>query len=139
MNYSTEKELQESNETVSFMNLKDYKSILYLVYYGSDKLEYYFFHNDELLFYGSDYKPSPLHSIDGIESMVGLLAFITLQIGDVGREYFKNYNNDQFEWIDSEYCDRLKTLISDFEHEEKDSPEYHTEAKMYFDFNYNNK
>ncbi len=50
------------------------------------------------LFSGSDFRPSPLHSIDGDESVSALLGFLTLRLGDTDREYFDRYTAVQLDF-----------------------------------------
>jgi hypothetical protein len=89
---------------------------VYLIYRGGAKVEYYAFSDNEaLLFAGNDFRPSPLHSIDGIEAIMSLLSFLTVQKGDTEEEYFTNYTQAQLNWSNSASCEHLKGLIQDFE------------------------
>jgi hypothetical protein len=47
------------------------------------------------LFEGADFRPSPLHPIDGDESMAALLGFLTLRPGDTDADYFSDYTDTQ--------------------------------------------
>lgn len=102
---------------------------VYLIYKGGEKCEYYAFLNHPItkgagwkyepyptvLFHGTDYKPSPLHYVDAIESVIGLLAFLTCKPGDTDDDYFKDYTVDQLAWANSIECEHLQGLVSDFE------------------------
>ena len=48
-----------------------------------------------ILFDGDDFRPSPMHSIDGDEAVEALIRFLTLQPGDTDSEYFDNYTSAQ--------------------------------------------
>lgn len=93
---------------------------LYLIYRGGPNVEYYAFRDGKVLFHGDDYKPAPAHSVDGIESMIDLLGFLTSQPGDTDREYFKNYTAEQMEWSTSTECEHLSLLLSDYEQGHKE-------------------
>lgn len=104
---------------------------LYLLYNGGDKVTYYFFWGDKLLFHGSDYKPSFLYpSIDGLESIVGLLSFLTVKKGDAEEEYFQSYTPDQTAWSESETCDKLCAYVWDYQNR---GSEYYQAALEYFE------
>jgi hypothetical protein len=53
-----------------------------------------------VLFTGTDYGCSPLHSIDGDGSIAGLLGFLTLRPGDTDAEYFEAYTPEQLAYCD---------------------------------------
>lgn len=50
---------------------------------------------DEPLFRGDDYSPSPSYASDSDKSVAGLLGFLTLKPGDADEEYFKDYTERQ--------------------------------------------
>lgn len=111
------------------LSLKDKNIDVLLVYIGSEKVQYYFFWNDELIFSGNDYKPSPLYDQDSLDSLISLLDFLTLKKGDTDNEYFENYTEKQFKWSESFENEGLRTRVSDFEN--KDG-EYFKQSKRYF-------
>lgn len=111
------------------LSLKDKNIEVLLVYIGFENVQYYFFWNNELIFSGNDYKPSPLYDQDSLDSLISLLGFLTLKKGDTDSEYFKDYTKKQFEWSESIENEDLRTLVSDFEYLES---EYHKQAKKYF-------
>lgn len=119
----TPETIKSDNEFLCGLELPEIQ--VYLLYIGTDRVQYYTFRNGELLFSGNDFKPSPLHCIDAMESCVELFSFQCLQIGDTDSEYFANYTPDQLAWSESIECEQVNWLISDFE--DKDS-EYFTEA-----------
>lgn len=94
---------------------------VYTIWDGGPKISYYAFRGDTILFQGNDFKPSPLHNIDDLESIVSLLGFLTVKPGDTDKEYFKDYTPQQFEWCKSQECETISLLISDYEDSE---PQY---------------
>jgi len=106
------------------------KVSVYLLYRGGQKCQYYMFKDEDMLFEGDDYKPSPLHNVDDLESVLGLLSFLTCQPGDTDDEYFAKYNANQLEWANSHECEFLKGEIMDFENSSE--PEYQTNAQVMF-------
>lgn len=67
------------------------------------------------LFHGIDYRPSPLHAVDGPESIAGLLSFLALREGDTDREYFDRYDERQLAWRDSERSEMLQLVVHEME------------------------
>lgn len=58
------------------------------------------------LFEGEDFHCSPLHSVDGDETISELMGFLTLQPGDTDTEYFDDYTPKQLDFaasFDAEY------------------------------------
>lgn len=55
-------------------------------------------HDGVTVFEGEDFRPSPLHSIDGDETAGALLSFLSLQPGDTDPDYFDSYTPAQLEW-----------------------------------------
>lgn len=68
---------------------------LKLYYRGTEKLGYELFEGREIIFSGTEYRPSPLHAIDSDESVAGLMEFLTLRPGDTDAEYFDEYTKRQ--------------------------------------------
>lgn len=126
----TPDEIKADHNFLCGLELKKYDLNVYLTYQGTDKVIYNVFKNGTLLFTGNDFRPSPLHSIDNIESMTSLLGFLTVQKGDVEEEYFKNYTPAQIEWSESQDCELLKVELSDYENEDSD---YYPDAAMFFE------
>lgn len=62
---------------------------------------------DRALFAGDDFRPSPLHAIDGDAVALALLSFLTLQPGDTDAEYFNAYTDEQMGWAQSYDCEAL--------------------------------
>lgn len=110
------------------LELPEYGLNVYLTYLGGEKVKYDVYLNDRILFAGDDFRPSPLHNQDDLESIISLFGFITLKPGDTDSEYFDNYNEMQLAWANSFECEQLKCRISDFE----GSDEYKDEATEYF-------
>ena len=87
----------------------------------SKKLEYKFFDRGILIFSGDDFRPSPCHADDSIETFLSLLSFLSLQKGDTDDEYFDEYTPAQLEWRDESAEDlalaRLEIITAfDIEH-----------------------
>lgn len=127
----TIKSILADDNMLCSLHLKDFNIKVFLVYKGSDKVQYYMFVGDTILFQGDDFKPSPLYNIDDLESIVSLLGFLTIGIHDIGEEFFKDYTPSQLNWATDEYGDReqLSVLLNDFEN---DDSEYHKQAVKKF-------
>jgi hypothetical protein len=63
--------------------------------FGKSILAYQFFHHGEAVFEGADFHASPLHAIDGDETVAGLLAFLSLKPPDIEPEWFDGYTSTQ--------------------------------------------
>lgn len=83
--------------------------------YGKSRLAYKLYDEERLIFSGSDYFCSPLHPIEGLHSIVGLLFFLTLRPGDTDQDYFYHYTRHQLEWCRSGRCDELAYIASTLE------------------------
>ena len=84
---------------------------LKLYYLGTERIGYTLAMREHrktsILFEGSDFRPSPLHSVDGNEAVNSLMMFLTLRPGDTDAEYFENYTNEQ-----REYCEQYAEALS---------------------------
>lgn len=87
---------------------------LKLFYRGTENLGYKFKHKGKLLFEGIDYRPSPMFSIDSLQSVYGLLGFLAMKPGQVDDDYFKNYIKEQLEFAE-DFGDELSLMVSDFD------------------------
>jgi len=105
---------------------------VYLIYTGGNKVQYYVFRNGVILFEGRDFRPSPMHNQDDIESVISLLGFLTCQPGDTDRDYFATYTPAQMEWAKSSECEQLKCQVGDFENNSEDNQDFHVQACEYF-------
>jgi len=104
---------------------------LYLIYAGGENVTYYFFWGDIILFHGTDYKPSFLYpSIEGMDSMIGLLSFLTAKRGDADEEYFKAYTEAQTAWSESETCNKLCKYVWQYQNK---GNEFYQAALEYFE------
>ena len=54
-----------------------------------------------IVFDGCDFRPSPLHAWDSDETVAAVMGFLTLRLGDTGRDYFENYTAEQMEFRDT--------------------------------------
>jgi hypothetical protein len=74
---------------------------LKLYWLGKEQIGYSLEMHDKqttLLFEGSDFGPSPMHSVDGDDAVKALMNFLTLRLGDTDSEYFANYTPAQLEF-----------------------------------------
>lgn len=126
----TIKSILADDNLLCSLNLKKFNIKVFLLYKGGDKVQYYMFIGDDILFEGSDYKPSPCYNIDDLESIIGLLSFLCIGIHDVEKDYFMDYNPEQMKWA-TEYGDREQLGVLLFDFENTDS-EYHKQAKKEF-------
>ena len=62
---------------------------------------------ETILFEGSDFRPSPLHSVDGDQTVKTLMTFLTLRPGDTDTEYFADYTETQ-----KDYCSQHAETLS---------------------------
>ena len=92
---------------------------LRLYYLGSEKIGYVFRDGGKVVFSGCDYRPSPLHSCDSLDSVYGLLGFLSMQDGDTDAEYFADYTPAQLAWRDSGRAEELSMYV--YDHEERRS------------------
>jgi hypothetical protein len=67
---------------------------------GRDRIAYMLEHDGVTIFEAAEYKPSPLHSIDGRDSVATLLGFLSLRPGDTDDEYFDGYTPEQLEFAE---------------------------------------
>jgi hypothetical protein len=81
---------------------------------GGTMLAYRFYVGKLLVFEGDDYSPSPMHSIDGDESVAGLLAFLSLKPGDTDAGYFARYTRDQM-WFAKKWGETLSLYVEELE------------------------
>src|SRR4051794_34254726 len=87
----------------------------YQTRHGKSILAYRLFDEDRLIFEGWDYGCSPMHCIDGDESVAGLLCFLSLRPGDTDSEYFDDYTPQQLEWCQSGRAEWLGYLAHELE------------------------
>jgi hypothetical protein len=73
--------------------------------YGKPILAYKLFDGGSLIFKGEDFHCSPLHAIDSLDTVEGLLAFLTLRPGDTDPEYFASYSPRQMAWCRGVRCE----------------------------------
>ena len=80
--------------------------------------QYKFFTPDnEILFQGCDFTA---YYTDGLKSCAYyLLGFLTVQLGDTDKEYFKDYTDDQLTFTESFDCQELSMLVYDFQENER--------------------
>jgi hypothetical protein len=77
---------------------------------GKFIIEYTFKKPDNtILFSGNDFHASPMHKPESKESAIALLVFLTCKPGDVEKDYFDNYTQDQLDFANSQDCENLKS------------------------------
>lgn len=78
---------------------------------------YVLLRNDEVLFSGNDYSPSPMGDIKDVSHLIDLLGCLTVGIGDTDNDFFKDYNSEQMEFAKEFNEDRefLSSFVSDYE------------------------
>lgn len=97
---------------------------------GRSVLAYEFFQcepetdKETLVLSGDEWCPSPMCSIDGNDSVRGLMGFICLKPGDTDDEYFENYNEDQLEFANNhgEMLSLFSMDMEDYEDSENEDP-----------------
>lgn len=82
---------------------------------GKSILGYEFKVGRKVLFQGEDIHCPPCYSIDSLQTAYSILSFLTLRPGDTDKEYFENYTEEQQEWVLSDKCEYLSSLVSDWE------------------------
>ena len=68
----------------------------------------------KVIFEASDFACSPLHSIDGDETVASLLGFLSLRPGDTDAEYFDGYTPAQVAWCEDR-AEELQMLALELE------------------------
>lgn len=99
-----------------------------LFWNGGEYCSYQFLINGFTEMSGDDFRPSPLHPIDSLDTIVALLDFITLRAGDVDPDYFNKHTPIHKEWLDSQECDTLRLLCYDFDNTEPSNKAYRAGA-----------
>ena len=95
------------------------KSNIISIIEGRAKYAYEFYVNNNLLFSGEDYSPSPLYPLKdnydllSAHAIYELLSFLTLKPGDTDSEYFELYSAAQFKFVDSNIADEIRLILSD--------------------------
>lgn len=84
--------------------------VLRLFYLGTERIGYSLSSKGNIIFEGSDFRPSPLHSCDGDEAVKGLMAFLTLRKGDTDADYFDRYTAEQLEFSE-QHAESLQCCV----------------------------
>jgi hypothetical protein len=100
-------------------------------YWLGRKIGYRFKYDGKLIFEGRDFGPSPMHAIDGIETVISLLGFLSLQKGDTDVEYFADYTKEQMEFSEN-HGEELSLLRYELERQEEWKL-YKAQARKNFD------
>lgn len=124
-------------ELLSKLDLtEDFDTLVELFYLGSKNLGYRLTHQGKVLFEGTDFRPSPLHYQDSLETMVGLLGLLTLSPGGAEREFFDNYTEEQMEFAQSSVATDIQLFVHDFENDDEYNEDFHKEAASYLEEHY---
>ncbi len=93
------------------------KVILYFYEYknGREYYKYIMSVDGVELFKGHDFGVPNTMQGESLESVMGLLSFLTLKPGDTDMEYFKGYTRKQWAWLDSQECEDIAWLVYDYE------------------------
>lgn len=99
---------EQKTDRMRTVNFKPYRRgmgpsfTLCLYYLGHEKIGYELLMRENgksvVLFSAADFRPSPMHSVDGDDAVKALMSFLTLRPGDTDREYFDNYSPEQMEY-----------------------------------------
>jgi hypothetical protein len=87
-------------------------------YWLGREIGYQFKYGGKLIFEGRDFGPSPMHAIDGIETVISLLGFLSLQKGDTDAEYFTDYTKEQME-LSENHGEELGLIVFDMKEREE--------------------
>ena len=93
---------------------------LRLYYLDGEYLAYEFKDGRKVIFKGKDFKPSPLHAIDSLDTVYLLLGFLCIKEGDVDNDYFVKYTQEQLDWMRSQRCDDLALIIINWEFKQEE-------------------
>lgn len=87
---------------------------LSLYWRGTERIGYRLTQSGEKkpIFEGQDFRPSPMHSVDGDEAVKALMGFLTLRPGDTDREYFDDYTPRQLEFA-AQHAEALACCVYD--------------------------
>lgn len=84
---------------------------------GQHKIGYAFWKSgdSEPLFFGEDQGVAPSYAIDSDDATIGVLFWFGLKHGDTDADFFKDYNEKQLSWSESQECQDLAMYVSDYE------------------------
>jgi hypothetical protein len=78
---------------------------------GKTPIGYRFYHDDQLIFEGDDIAVPAGQTLDGDQTVRGVLGFLALRPGDVEADYFAAYTPEQLAWRD-EHAEYLKCFLT---------------------------
>jgi hypothetical protein len=84
-----------------------------LVPEGHTPIGYRFFHNGQLIFQSDDITVPPDQSLDGDQTVRGVLGFLALRPGNVEPDYFAGYTPSQPAWRD-QHAEDLEALLAEW-------------------------
>jgi len=117
---------QEILNDYNLLSSLEFQELTAFLIWRGGPCSYVVFLNDVVLFEGDKFKPSPLHYIDSPEAICSMLGFITVKEEDTDPDYFKDYTPAQIEFTQSNICEQLSGLLSDFSDK---NGEYYKAAK----------
>ena len=81
---------------------------------GKTPIGYRFYHDDQLIFEGDDIAVPAGQTLDGDQTVRGVLGFLALRPGDVEADHFAAYTPEQLAWRD-EHAEDLAGLLADWD------------------------
>ena len=93
----------------------EYENLKVETYYnGTDKLPNKVYIGGKLIEDDETFRPSPLHCIDDVKTMVSLLGFLTLRKGDVDDDFFETRDSDTLvNWAEED--EEVRMMLFDYE------------------------
>jgi hypothetical protein len=81
---------------------------------GKTPIGYRFYHDDQLVFEGDDIAVPAGQTLDGDQTVRGVLGFVALGPGDVEADYFARYTPAQLAWRD-QHAEDLAGLLAEWD------------------------
>ncbi len=81
---------------------------------GKTPIGYRFYHDDRLIFEGDDVAVPAGQTLDGDQTVRGVLGFVALRPGDVEADYFTGYTPAQLAWRD-QHAEDLAGLLAEWD------------------------
>jgi len=75
---------------------------------------YRFYHDDQLIFEGHDIPVPDGQTLDGDQTVRGVLEYLALRPGDVEADYFRGYTPAQLAWRD-QHAEHLAGLLAEWD------------------------
>jgi hypothetical protein len=81
---------------------------------GKTPIGYRFYHHDQLVFESDDIAVPAGQTLDGDQTVRGVLGFLALRPGDVEADYFRGYTPTQLAWRD-QHAEDLAGLLAEWD------------------------